>query len=232
MISHKSLVELFGRMGGIVTPKNADLYRQVFSKVPLILSILPDASGLVIIEFMDKKYHIWTEGCQMNVADSQRVASALERMGYQDTRQAEDADVIILNTCVVRQSAEDKAYGRLQSLRPLKDKRPDLVINLMGCLVGVKGSERLQKRFPFVDVFSPPSDPAPLVAYLSQAESRSLEQDATEQRFAWMDEELASEFPLCSCRCTSAATWFPRMCRWYWAARMPAPFASSPTGAG
>jgi tRNA-2-methylthio-N6-dimethylallyladenosine synthase len=144
---------------------------------------------------MDKKYHIWTEGCQMNVADSQRVASALERLGYQDTRQAEDADVIILNTCVVRQSAEDKAYGRLQSLRPLKDKHPDLVINLMGCLVGVKGSERLQKRFPFVDVFSPPSDPAPLVAYLSQAESRRLEQHETEQRFTWMDEELVGETP-------------------------------------
>ncbi len=73
----------------------------------------------------------------MNVADSVRVASALEHLGYQATQRAEDAHVIILNTCVVRQSAEDKAYGRLHSLRPLKEKRPDLVINLMGCLVGV-----------------------------------------------------------------------------------------------
>jgi len=144
---------------------------------------------------MDKKYHIWTEGCQMNVADSQRVASALERLGYCDTRHAEEADVIILNTCVVRQSAEDKAYGRLQSLRPLKANRPELVINLMGCLVGVKGSERLQKRFPFVDVFSPPSDPAPLVSFLTQGESRRLEQHETERRFSWMDEELSSESP-------------------------------------
>ena len=56
----------------------------------------------------------------MNVADSLRVASALEHLGYQPTRQAEQADVIVLNTCVVRQSAEDKAYGRLHSLRPLK----------------------------------------------------------------------------------------------------------------
>ncbi len=81
--------------------------------------------------------------------------------------------MIVLNTCVVRQSAEDKAYGRLHSLRPLKDQRPDLVINLMGCLVGVKGYEHLKKRFPFVDVFSPPSDPGPLVAYLTQDESRN-----------------------------------------------------------
>jgi tRNA-2-methylthio-N6-dimethylallyladenosine synthase len=136
------------------------------------------------------KYHIWTEGCQMNVADSQRVASALERIGYEATRQAEEANVIVLNTCVVRQSAEDKAYGRLHSLRPLKDQRPDMVINLMGCMVGVKGHEQLRKRFPFVDVFSPPSDPAPLVEFLTHADSRSLELDETQQRFALMDEEM------------------------------------------
>ncbi|MEA4907458.1 MAG: tRNA (N6-isopentenyl adenosine(37)-C2)-methylthiotransferase MiaB [Chloroflexi bacterium] len=136
------------------------------------------------------KYHIWTEGCQMNVADSQRVASALEHMGYHNTPQAEEADVIVLNTCVVRQSAEDKAYGRLSSLSPLKKRRPDLVINLMGCLVGVKGSEKLQQRFPYVDVFSPPSDPAPLVKHLLQKEGRQLEEDSTLQRFAWMDGDL------------------------------------------
>jgi tRNA-2-methylthio-N6-dimethylallyladenosine synthase len=126
----------------------------------------------------------------MNVADSLRVASALEHLGYQPTRSAEEANVIVLNTCVVRQSAEDKAYGRLHSLRPLKAGRPDLVINLMGCLVGVKGHERLQKRFPFVDVFSPPSDPGPLVAYLTQDESRSLQIAETELRHAFMDDDL------------------------------------------
>jgi len=136
------------------------------------------------------KYHIWTEGCQMNVADSQRVASALERLGYQGTLAAEEADVIVLNTCVVRQSAEDKAYGRLHSLRPLKEKRPDLIINLMGCLVGVRTHEHLKKRFPFVDVFSPPSDPAPLVAFLTQSEVREIEEIQTQQRFAYMDGDL------------------------------------------
>jgi tRNA-2-methylthio-N6-dimethylallyladenosine synthase len=136
------------------------------------------------------KYHIWTEGCQMNVADSQRVASALERLGYHGTPLAEEADVIVLNTCVVRQSAEDKAYGRLNSLKPLKDRNPNLVINLMGCLVGVKTNEVLRKRFPYVDVFSPPSDPAPLVAFITQSEVRDMETDATQQRFALMDGDL------------------------------------------
>jgi tRNA-2-methylthio-N6-dimethylallyladenosine synthase len=126
----------------------------------------------------------------MNVADSLRVASALEHLGYLPTHQAEEANVIVLNTCVVRQSAEDKAYGRLHSLRPIKQANPGLVINLMGCLVGVKGHERLQKRFPFVDVFSPPSDPGPLVAYLTQAETYQQEQVETQKRYAAMDGEL------------------------------------------
>jgi tRNA-2-methylthio-N6-dimethylallyladenosine synthase len=136
------------------------------------------------------KYHIWTEGCQMNVADSQRVASALERLGYRSTPLPAEADVIVLNTCVVRQSAEDKAVGRLSSLRPLKLVRPDLVINLMGCMVGVKGAEALRSRFPFVDVFSPPSDPGPLVSFLTQGESQALEEAETSRRFALMDGEL------------------------------------------
>lgn len=103
----------------------------------------------------------------MNVADSRRLASALEQMGYEPTKKPQDANVIVLNTCVVRQSAEDKAIGRLSSLRPLKDKNPDLVINLMGCLIGVRGNQVIQDRFPWVDVVSPPSDPQPLLQYLS-----------------------------------------------------------------
>ncbi|HEY3344229.1 MAG TPA: tRNA (N6-isopentenyl adenosine(37)-C2)-methylthiotransferase MiaB [Anaerolineaceae bacterium] len=134
------------------------------------------------------KYHIWTEGCQMNVADSQRVASALERLGYQSTALPEAADVIVLNTCVVRQSAEEKAYGRLSSLRPLKERRPGLVINVMGCLVGVKGNPKLQARFPYVDVFSAPSDPGPLLAFLTQSETRDLLKAEVDERFDLVDE--------------------------------------------
>ncbi len=136
------------------------------------------------------KYHIWTEGCQMNVADSQRVGSALEHLGYAMTENAADADVIVMNTCVVRQSAEDKAYGRLSSFKPLKQKNPNLIINLMGCLVGVRGHDKLKARFPFVDVFSPPSDPGPLISLLTQGEIRSMEDAETTRRFLSMDDEL------------------------------------------
>ena len=133
------------------------------------------------------KYHIWTAGCQMNVADSQRVASELERLGYRPTPVAEQADVVVLNTCVVRQSAEDRAHGRLTSLKPFKEQRPDMVLNLMGCMVGVKGSGELQERYPYVDVFSPPSDPTPLVDHLMQSEAHAIEARDTSERFAMMD---------------------------------------------
>jgi tRNA-2-methylthio-N6-dimethylallyladenosine synthase len=137
------------------------------------------------------KYHVWTEGCQMNVADSRRTAAALERLGYTHTRKPEGADVIILNTCVVRQSAEDKAIGRLQSIRPLKRKNPALVINLMGCLVGIKrGENKLRERFPFVDVFSPPSDFSPLINFLTQRDGQLLEKNITQERYSVMDGDL------------------------------------------
>lgn len=126
----------------------------------------------------------------MNVADSERVSSALEHLGYTHTSNAEDADVIVLNTCVVRQSAEDKAHGRLTSLLPIKRARPEVVINLMGCLVGIKDHQPLRQRFPYVDVFSPPSDPAPLVEYLIQRDARSAEEAETARRFALMDGDL------------------------------------------
>ncbi len=142
-----------------------------------------------------KRYHIWTIGCQMNVADSGRVAAELDALGYAPTEEASQADVIVLNTCVVRQSAEDKALGRLWSLKPLKDERPDRVLALMGCLVGVRDHDRLGEKFPFVDVFMPPSDPSPLVEHLSSNGAangaRAAVDEATAALHYAMDEATA-----------------------------------------
>ena len=133
----------------------------------------------------------------MNVADSQRVASELEKLGYRASQDAESADVIVLNTCVVRQSAEDKAYNRLMSLKSIKQARPDLVLGLMGCLVGVRDATPLQKRFPFVDVFLPPSDPSNLVELLyarnghaPRDEAMMMERMETEARYKLQDADL------------------------------------------
>ncbi len=127
----------------------------------------------------------------MNVADSQTVAANLEQMGYLPTHIAEEADVIVLNTCVVRQSAEDKAYGRLSSLKPLKKKNPGLVINVMGCLVGIGDSTRLSKQFPFVDVFSHPSDINPLLAFLGKREAQALESGKNSEISQLLDTEYS-----------------------------------------
>jgi len=126
----------------------------------------------------------------MNVADSRRLASSLEQMGYQPTRQPKEADVIVLNTCVVRQSAEDKAIGRLTSLRPLKDHNPNLVINLMGCLIGVRGNQKIIERFPWVDVVSAPSDPEPLLHFLSQRTAKTKSEADQKQLNAILDGEI------------------------------------------
>ncbi len=139
-------------------------------------------------------YYIWTIGCQMNTADSRRLASALERVGYAPAARADQADVVVLNTCVVRQSAEDKVYGRLGSLKPLKKRRPGVVIGLMGCLVGVRDPAPLRRRFPWVDVFMPPSDPEPLLDLLAGRglvdEGRALEAQAAARRYCLQDNDL------------------------------------------
>lgn len=141
------------------------------------------------------RYYIWTEGCQMNTADSRRLARSLENLGYEPAARTDDADVIVLNTCVVRQSAEDKAIGRLSSLKPLKKQNPHLVIGLMGCLVGVHGNPALQKRFPWVDVFSAPSDPQPLLDFLSNRQQADQAQSWRMQIDSMLDEEFGVAVP-------------------------------------
>ena len=139
-------------------------------------------------------YYIWTYGCQMNIADSQHLASELERMGHTAVPNPDEADILVVNTCVVRQSAEDKAFGRLDSLRELKHTQPEKVIGVMGCMVGVRDSLALRKRLPYVDVFLPPSEPAPLVEFLrsrmGEEEIITLEARQREQRDLLQDGDL------------------------------------------
>ena len=110
-------------------------------------------------------YYIWTVGCQMNKADSERLESALGQMGLARTGSPKDANVLVLNSCVVRQNAEDKVVGQLTSLKPLKEAGPDKVLALMGCMVGPK-TAALETRFPYVDVFIRPQQFDPLIELL------------------------------------------------------------------
>jgi len=100
---------------------------------------------------MAKRYHIITYGCQMNVRDSQTMAGLLEEMGYQPAEQPEEADVILVNTCTVRESADERAYGRLGELRRLKQRKPALILGVAGCLVQ-KDREAVLRKAPHVDL--------------------------------------------------------------------------------
>ncbi len=98
-----------------------------------------------------QRFHIITQGCQMNVRDSQAMAGLLAGMGYQPTEDPGEADIILLNTCTVREGADDRAYGRLGELRALKRRRPGLILGVAGCLVQ-KDRERVRERAPYLDL--------------------------------------------------------------------------------
>ena len=126
---------------------------------------------------MDRTYYLWTIGCQMNEADARRLAAQLEARGYLPCSLAEQASVVVLNTCVVRQQAEDRVLRRLAPLAALKRRKPQTTIAVMGCLVGRREEASLRDRFPWVDVFAPPSDLQPLLDHLEEAHERERERE-------------------------------------------------------
>lgn len=113
------------------------------------------------------QYYIWTIGCQMNKAESQRIAGYLESLGYQATSTPRDAHLVVLNTCVVRQSAEDKVLGALGYMKGIKRDNPSLSILVTGCFVDSK-IERLERQFPYVDIFFKPGSYLDLLDWAKQ----------------------------------------------------------------
>src|SRR5699024_4412619 len=97
------------------------------------------------------RYHIRTFGCQMNEHDSERIAGQFDADGMTATDSVDDADVIVLNTCCIRENADNRLYGTLGHLKSLKDERPGLEIVVSGCLAQ-KDREAIRERAPFVDL--------------------------------------------------------------------------------
>ncbi len=98
-------------------------------------------------------YYIETFGCQMNVHESEKLAGILENRGLSAVSEASRADVIVFNTCCIRDTAEKKIEGNIGELKALKRSRPDLIIVISGCMTQQKGrAEALKKRFPFIDI--------------------------------------------------------------------------------
>jgi tRNA-2-methylthio-N6-dimethylallyladenosine synthase len=106
---------------------------------------------------MSHKYYVWTVGCQMNVSDSERLEAALQGVGYAPAEDVAEADFVVLNSCSVRASAEERILGKLGDLSRYKKQRPDMKVVLWGCMVGPQNQSIFQRRLPMVDHFVSPS---------------------------------------------------------------------------
>jgi len=101
------------------------------------------------------RYQIVTYGCQMNTNDSERIAGLLSRLGFTQTDNEHEADLILLNTCSVRQSAEDRIFGKMEDYIAMKEKNPKLLIGVTGCMVGRDTKGEFRKRLAPVDLYFP-----------------------------------------------------------------------------
>ena len=99
------------------------------------------------------KYFIVTYGCQMNVHESEKIAAILEKLGYSECQSREEADIIVFNTCAIREGAEDRVFGNVGALKKLKKKNKNLIIAVCGCMTQKdKTAQKLMQTFPFIDI--------------------------------------------------------------------------------
>ena len=102
---------------------------------------------------MKKFYHIVTYGCQMNVHESEKIAGILRELGYESREEAEGADIVVFNTCCIRENAENHAFGNIGMLKKLKAQNRDMIIAVGGCLPQQMGkAENIKSKFPYVDI--------------------------------------------------------------------------------
>ena len=103
--------------------------------------------------YQGRTYHVVTYGCQMNVHESEKIRGVLSRLGMNEIDDIELADVVVFNTCCIREGAEDRAYNNIMALRASKEKNPNKIIILCGCMPQQKqGKYNLKERLPFVDI--------------------------------------------------------------------------------
>ncbi len=126
---------------------------------------------------MKPRYYIQTYGCQMNVHDSERMAGMLDDLGYEPTAVADEAHVILMNTCAVRERPEHKLYSELGSLRKLKKSNPDLIIGVAGCMAQ-READGIRARVPEVDILLGPRNLHHLPHLLRRAQSEHHNQNA------------------------------------------------------
>lgn len=114
------------------------------------------------------KFHLVTYGCQMNKNDSERIAGLLAQLGFIETDNENEADFILLNTCSVRQSAEERIYGKMKDYLFLKEKRPEVIIAVTGCMPGRDKKRELKQRLRPVDLYFPTAEMVNLPRWIAE----------------------------------------------------------------
>lgn len=128
---------------------------------------------------MQRKLFLETFGCQMNVVDSERIVDLLGQIGYTKVDQPEQADLVLLNTCSVRDKAERRVYGHLGRFKPIKDRRPELIIGVGGCVAQQEG-ERMLEKIPYLDLVFGTHNIHRLPELVQQAEQKAGRGSATD----------------------------------------------------
>ena len=126
-----------------------------------------------------KNFYLETFGCQMNVVDSEQIVDLLQGIGYVQVGSAEEADLVLLNTCSVRDKAERKVYGHLGRFKPVKDQRPELIIGVGGCVAQQEG-ERMLEKVPYLDLVFGTHNIHKLPQMVEQVEAKRQRSSATE----------------------------------------------------
>jgi tRNA-2-methylthio-N6-dimethylallyladenosine synthase len=139
-----------------------------------------------------RTYRVRTYGCQMNVHDSERLAGLLEGAGYVPAVEGDDADVVVLNTCAVRENADNRLYGNLGHLRPVKDARPGMQIAVGGCLAQ-KDRGEIVRRAPWVDVVFGTHNVGSLPALLERARHNAEAQVEIEEALSVFPSDLPAK---------------------------------------
>src|SRR5262249_53891918 len=128
------------------------------------------------------RVYLETYGCQMNIADSQTVTAVLRRAGYLAAEHPEDADVILINTCAIREHAEDRVLGRLSDLARLKRSRPALKLGLLGCMAQHNRAILIEKA-PWLDVVAGPDTYRRLPELLGRGAAQSARRGQSKSAF-------------------------------------------------
>lgn len=155
---------------------------------------------------MSKKYvKFLTYGCQMNFSDAERMEGELAKIGYESIEEMDKADLIMINTCCVRETAEDKVYGKIGEIKALKRRNPNLILGITGCMAQKEG-EKLIKRAPHIDFVLGTNKIHEVVSTVQRLEDANVKHVVdTEIRENEMPEDIAVH------RKTALSAWIPIM---------------------